>query len=117
MAREIDGIEAAGDEAILSVPYEVGRASGIGDDARQSAGEGFDHDVAVGVGGAWEEKEICRGVSLREFGALEVASEDCAREFGAKLVQIGPVSDDGEGDRELFEQGHYLGEEVEVLFL
>ena len=56
--REILHVAGARDEAGLSICDEILRPALIGDDARHAAREGFEDDVAEGVGGAGKKEHV-----------------------------------------------------------
>ena len=93
---EIVGVEGAGDEAGLAVGDEVFWAALIGDDAGDAAGHRFKDDVAEGVSGAGEEKNVRGGECAGEFESGQVAGECGKGEQGAQFLEVGAVADERE---------------------
>ncbi len=87
-----------GDDAGLAVLHDVLRASVACDDCGNSAGEGFEDDVAEGVGVGREDEEVHVGVGLGERTAAEDAGEVGMLELGAERRFLAALTDDEETD-------------------
>ncbi len=117
-------VVVGGDAAGLAGGGEGGGAEDVGgaavgcDDGRDAAGEGFEDDVAEGVGVGGEDEEVHVGVGFGELLATEDAGHGDGVEAGAEVFLLGAVADDEPFgvDAEVTELGVDAREESDVLF-
>jgi hypothetical protein len=99
-AREGRGIVGRDDEAGFSGDEVFARPAAIGNHDGQSAGLGFEDNIAEGVRGAGEDEEVGGGEGPGERRSAKIAGEDDGQFPGALRAfrQVGAVADDDELD-------------------